>query len=74
MFISRIKDDGRVLRKGAELLIVIDQIHRNPKYHPNPSEFNPERFAAENIRQMDTYSYLPFSHGPRNCIGIRNEE
>jgi hypothetical protein len=51
------KDDGRVLEKGAELLIVIDQVHRHPKFHPNPSEFNPEGFATENISKMDTYSY-----------------
>jgi cytochrome P450 len=51
-------------------MILIDGVHKNPKYHPNPLQFRPERFSPENLIGLDPYSYLPFSHGPRNCIGL----
>jgi cytochrome P450 len=63
-------DDKRRLRKGTDLLIIISDVHRNPKFHPDPLEYNPERFSVENIGKMHPYSYLPFSMGPRNCLGI----
>jgi cytochrome P450 len=66
------KDDGRRLKKGTDLMILIDGVHKNPKFHANPLQFNPERFSQEALRQMDPYSYMPFSQGPRNCIGKRS--
>jgi cytochrome P450 len=67
--IFKLEDDGRILRKGSESAISIVEVHRNPKYFPDPEEFIPERFESENLSQMDPYSYIPFSMGPRNCIG-----
>ncbi|XP_022919069.2 probable cytochrome P450 4s3 [Onthophagus taurus] len=39
--------------------------HRNPDLFENPEEFIPERFNTE----MEPFTYLSFSLGPRNCIG-----
>jgi cytochrome P450 len=44
-------------------------LHRDERWHPEPSRFMPERFSKENEPNMMKYSYLPFGGGPRICIG-----
>lgn len=43
--------------------------HRNPHYFPKPDEFDPERFSAENEKDIPKHAYIPFGSGPRVCIG-----
>ncbi|KAI0484410.1 cytochrome P450 4V3 [Xylariaceae sp. FL0804] len=48
-------------------------IHRSPKYWPRPTEFLPERWTAaegEPLRAPHGNIWIPFSIGPRNCIGM----
>lgn len=66
-------DDVKVkFGKGSTLWLPIFALHHDPKYFPNPDEFNPERFSDENKHEIVSGSYIPFGIGPRNCIGDIN--
>ncbi|CAH1159371.1 unnamed protein product [Phaedon cochleariae] len=61
-----ILDGGSVLPKNLNVGIFIYGCHRDPKYFPNPEVFDPNRFMSDDILP---FTHLPFSGGPRNCIG-----
>ncbi|SMR54016.1 unnamed protein product [Zymoseptoria tritici ST99CH_3D1] len=44
-------------------------IHRHPKYFPDPHTFKPSRFLPGDDTGSNTAAWIPFSKGPRNCIG-----
>ncbi|XP_023220300.1 cytochrome P450 4V2-like [Centruroides sculpturatus] len=75
-FIARdLLEDTKVgdhfIPKGTFCLFFLYQLHRDPKVFPNPEIFDPDRFSAENCRKRHPFAYLPFSAGPRNCLGQR---
>ncbi|KAH8401423.1 hypothetical protein KR009_005357 [Drosophila setifemur] len=53
------------------VFIPVFGLQRDPKYWTNPDQFDPERFSAENRKNIVSMSYLPFGSGPHNCIGSR---
>lgn len=66
---------GRALhvRAGTLVTIPIATLHRDERYWgPDPDAFNPLRFergiAGAALHPM---AYIPFSHGPRNCVGAQ---
>ena len=54
---------------GTNVILLTYHLHRDPaQFGPTAHQFRPERAAAEH---RDNYCYVPFSAGPRNCIGQR---
>lgn len=60
-------DDIKLPAK-TEIHILINVLHRDPKYFPDPDRFDPNRFLENDIKHP--FCYVPFSAGQRNCIGI----
>ena len=60
---------GQTFYKDTTIVINIFGLHRNEEYWENPLKFNPYRFMGDEFQQRNPYCYIPFSAGPRNCIG-----
>jgi cytochrome P450 len=61
--------DGHRILRGTTVLIPIHHIHHDPRWWPNPENFDPTRFlpGADGVRPRS--AYLPFGGGRRGCIG-----
>ena len=60
---------GYMIQPGKILSVAIYSMHHDARYFEDPSEFKPERFSKENEASIPRYAYIPFSSGPRVCIG-----
>ncbi|KAL3225846.1 hypothetical protein MRX96_025428 [Rhipicephalus microplus] len=63
--------DGYRLPKGLTCFVNLYSLHRDPRHFRQPESFLPERFLSEEFTQRHPYSYVPFSAGPKNCLGQR---
>lgn len=57
------------IKQGATIIIPIYVVHRHRKLWRDPLRFDPSRFAPEVKSGRHRCAYMPFSAGPRNCIG-----
>ncbi|TNF93666.1 MAG: cytochrome P450 [Gammaproteobacteria bacterium] len=72
--LSRQSSQEDVIRKkkippGSIMLVVPWLLHRHEQLWDRPHEFIPERFTSEWPTRRQKYSYIPFSAGPRICLG-----
>ncbi|CAG9763236.1 unnamed protein product [Ceutorhynchus assimilis] len=63
--------DGITIPKRTTISIFLYGMSHDPTVFPDPHKFDPDRFLPEKISARHNYSYVPFSAGPRNCIGQR---
>jgi cytochrome P450 len=54
---------------GTEIYISPYLIQRHPAFWEAPDRFNPDRFGPDELRTRHPMTMLPFSAGPRKCIG-----
>jgi cytochrome P450 len=57
---------------GTCILLNIYSLHRRKDiWGDDANLYRPDRFTKENSEKRHPFCYLPFSAGPRNCIGYR---
>lgn len=55
--------------EGTILQFIIHAIHKDPRYWKEPEKFLPERWLTKDKKIIKHEAFLPFSWGPRSCIG-----
>lgn len=55
----------------ARSMVLMSQyiMHRDPRFHPDPTRFDPDRWLPEVASARPRFSYFPFGGGTRICIG-----
>ena len=67
-----LRDDrvgGYFVPAGTEIYISPYFIQRHPDIWEHPDRFNPDRFESASSKHRHRLATIPFSAGPRNCIG-----
>lgn len=70
-FLPEINENDVELPVGTNVVVVPSAIQMSPKYYENPKEFNPDRFLPEEMAKRPLGCHIPFSGGPRGCLGIK---
>ncbi len=60
---------GVRLPAGALVVVSPYVVQRDRRYYSEPLRFDPERWTPEAIAKRPEFSYVPFSAGPRSCLG-----
>ncbi|KAK5643929.1 hypothetical protein RI129_007774 [Pyrocoelia pectoralis] len=58
-----------VLPPGCTVVIATIKLHRREEIYANPNKYEPDNFLPERAANRNYYDFIPFSAGPRNCVG-----
>nr|CAD7424032.1 unnamed protein product [Timema monikensis] len=68
---EELKIGDYILPVGSTILINLLSTQRNPKYFSSPHKFDPDNFSPEKKRAQHPFAFIPFSYGPRMCVGLK---
>lgn len=60
---------GIQIPKGSQVMISPYVLHRDERWFPQPTKFDPERFTPDNEKAIPKGAFVPFSGGSRVCMG-----
>ncbi|XP_068628223.1 cytochrome P450 4g15 [Battus philenor] len=60
---------GKKVPAGTTVVIATYKLHRRSDVYPNPEKFDPDNFLPERSANRHYYAFVPFSAGPRSCVG-----
>jgi cytochrome P450 len=60
---------GYRVEAGSIVAVGIQAVHRDPALWADPMVFDPDRFSPEAVLKRARWQFVPFSGGPRSCIG-----
>lgn len=60
----------KTVDKGSPVVVSPWLIHRHRDLWERPDEFDPDRFETEAGKASSKCAYIPFSMGPRICVGL----
>ncbi|KYB27141.1 Cytochrome P450 4c3-like Protein [Tribolium castaneum] len=66
-----IKLEHCTIPAGSTVLVPIVHISKKSEFWKEPNKFNPDRFLPKNNSERHRCTFLPFSYGPRNCVGFK---
>jgi cytochrome P450 len=73
LFTRRTLEDDEIggypIGPRTDVFISPYMLHRHPEFWSEPEEFRPQRFAGVDAKERHRFAYIPFSVGPRHCIG-----
>nr|XP_058970357.1 cytochrome P450 3A29-like [Pocillopora verrucosa] len=62
---------GVKIPQGMPIMVPCYAVHHDPEIYPDPEKFDPERFTEDEKAKRHPYAFMPFGHGPRQCVGMR---
>ncbi|HVC02117.1 MAG TPA: cytochrome P450 [Steroidobacteraceae bacterium] len=60
---------GYAIGPRTDVFISPYMLHRHPAFWDAPEQFRPERFDGPDAEERHRFAYIPFSVGPRHCVG-----
>lgn len=67
----QIPGSNHIIKKGEVVSVPSRFIMRSEEYFKNPNVFDPDRFHPDTKNEQNSFAFLAFGQGPRNCIAVR---
>lgn len=67
-----VSNDGFIIPINTNIIVPIIKIHQNKAlWGDDADQFRPERFEKERFQKIHQYAFIPFTKGPRMCLGYK---